>query len=563
VIVLVNTTILNHLLLLLLCVPIVTAFQPLVFVQRPSYSNTYVNRFRLHRHRLQYDSFDCVSLHQHQQKQLLQLNGWIEKNGEWEWIEDDPKYIPSTVSVTSPTSTPAVGTGSSTTASVSATTTTTTVPKLPSGTYKPKQSLGQNYLKDPNTVNKMIHAFHLDATSYFDFDTGKRHNSNTHNDTGSSHIDEPNDIHSIIELGPGAGALTDTLVARYGVQTLHCIEIDERSIDILRTKHPSLLVEHADVLQINYKNIYNMKNQFNHRTQTDTESSTHTTGNFVTETQEDQQQLLLQQERRRPLIIIGNLPYYITSQILFAFADAAHYGYIHSATVTMQWEVGQRMVAKTHTKEYGILSVVFQIYCINIKCHFKIPPTVFYPQPKVYSALLGLHFLQPQQLHHRLFGVHPIQLRRVITVTFQQRRKTIRNSIKSLLMEIYNNKHTIIDAILNSEPVSIPQTIHDAAMNGNIFAMKQVLPNDWSTKRPEELNPGQFIELTRLIYSKVTLTSTDNNNTSLTSNDEFNNNNYSYDDDDDDDHETMNININNNNTDEFGTKVWRKLKHGS
>ena len=84
-------------------------------------------------------------------------------------------------------------------------------------------------------------------------------------------------------------------------------------------------------------------------------------------------------------VVIGNLPYYITSQILFALADASHFGAVYCATVTMQWEVGQRMVAPTSTKDYGILSVVFQLYA-DVNCHFKIPPTVFYPKPKVDSA---------------------------------------------------------------------------------------------------------------------------------------------------------------------------------
>ena len=71
-----------------------------------------------------------------------------------------------------------------------------------------------------------------------------------------------------------------------------------------------------------------------------------------------------------------------TPQILFALADASHFGAVHSATVTMQWEVAQRMVAKPCTKDYGILSVIFQLYA-EMKLHFEIPPTVFYLQPKV------------------------------------------------------------------------------------------------------------------------------------------------------------------------------------
>ena len=65
-------------------------------------------------------------------------------------------------------------------------------------------------------------------------------------------------------------------------------------------------------------------------------------------------------------------------------------------------------------------------------CHFKIPPTVFYPQPKVDSAFIGVHFLGPTKLRQRLAGVDPKDFRNVVTTAFRQRRKTIRNSLKKL-----------------------------------------------------------------------------------------------------------------------------------
>ncbi|GAX11068.1 hypothetical protein FisN_2Lu601 [Fistulifera solaris] len=164
----------------------------------------------------------------------------------------------------------------------------------------------------------------------------------------------------------------------------------------------------------------------------------------------------------RPLVVIGNLPYYITSQILFALADAAHVGAVSSATVTMQWEVGQRMIAKPKTKDYGILSVVFQLYA-EVVCHFKIPPTVFYPKPAVDSALIGLHFYSPSLLRERLQGVAPVQLRRVVTTAFQERRKTLRNSLRNFVKE------------------------------------EVELSEEWAVQRPEELTPEDFVALTKSI----------------------------------------------------------------
>ena len=98
------------------------------------------------------------------------------------------------------------------------------------------------------------------------------------------------------------------------------IELDGRAVELLAETLPGLQVLQSDVLQVDY--------------------------------------LQLSKMRGGPLVVVGNLPYYITSQILFSFVDAAPA--VQRAVVTMQWEVAQRLVAKPSTKDYGILSVVFQ-----------------------------------------------------------------------------------------------------------------------------------------------------------------------------------------------------------
>jgi len=211
---------------------------------------------------------------------ILPRKGWVQDvDGEWEWKEDDPMFMTTTAST-------AVASSSSSTTTIN--TMSTATPQLPSGKLKPKQSLGQNFLKDPNTVGKMIRAFHSDATR-----DGKP-------------------LERIVELGPGAGALTDRLVDNYGTKILQCIEIDPRAVEILNERYPDLIVHHQDVLQVNYPE--------------------------------------MAAQEGCPLVVIGNLPYYITSQILFALADASHSGAVQSATVTMQWEVAQRMVAPIKCK---------------------------------------------------------------------------------------------------------------------------------------------------------------------------------------------------------------------
>ena len=215
------------------------------------------------------------------------LRGWVQDDdGEWNWQEDDPNYVPPAPTATVATPVSAVAT-----------------PQLPAGIFRPKKSLGQNFLKDPNTVVKILKAFHQDAT----------------------HFGARNTIERVVELGPGAGALTDRLVELYGTDVVQCIEIDPRSIGILQQKHPDLQVTHADILQVNYPELAEQEGQ--------------------------------------ALVVIGNLPYYITSQILFALADASHFGAVDTATVTMQWEVGQRMVAPIKTKvSDGFLMIDCKIF---------------------------------------------------------------------------------------------------------------------------------------------------------------------------------------------------------
>jgi len=396
------------------------------------------------------------------------LYGWVQDaNGEWEWEEDDPNFVPE------PIIEQAVG-GDGT--AVAVTTTATATPSLPSGSFRPKQSLGQNFLRDGNTVAKIIRYFISDA---------------------SRTIIENDSLEQIraVELGPGAGALTNTLVSTLsdlGATSFQCIEIDPRSIELLGEKHPDLRVNHMDVLQVDYPD--------------------------------------MAEEEGGPLSIIGNLPYYITSQILFALADASHFNAVRSATVTMQYEVGQRIVAKSSTKDYGILSVVFQLYA-DCELHFKIPPTVFYPQPKVNSALIGLHFIGPRKLRERLSGVQPNELRRVLTATFQQRRKTVRNSLKKFLLnEVCGGDQEKVNQILDSDPLPLTQATIEARERGDKFALSQELPSDWVRKRPEQLSPGQFVELTRLVFHGDTDAHQSNQV----------------------DHGEMAL----------GRKVWRKMKHG-
>lgn len=264
---------------------------------------------------------------------------------------------------------------------------------LPPGQFKPKQSLGQNFLSDQNYVMKIVDSFSEDS------DNGCR----------------------VVEVGPGPGALTRKLHERYPEMT--AIELDQRAVAFLGEKLPGLNVLHQDVLTVDWPAL------------------AHEKGGVVS--------------------VIANLPYYIVSQVLFSFADS--HKSINKAVVTMQLEVAERLVAKTRTKAYGIPSVVFQLYAKPV-INFKIPPSVFFPRPKVDSALVTLDFTQP---HPELQRVNGDRLRTVLLTSFQQRRKMLRSSLKELLKR-----------------------------DGLQLSAK------WAEQRPEQLTPVDFVHLTIELYGE-------------------------------------------------------------
>jgi 16S rRNA (adenine1518-N6/adenine1519-N6)-dimethyltransferase len=127
-------------------------------------------------------------------------------------------------------------------------------------------------------------------------------------------------------------------------------------------------------------------------------------------------------------------------------------------------------------------------------------------------------------LRQRLAGVQPAHLRRIVTTAFQQRRKTVRNGLKNLAKELGQGDNEKAQAILDSSPLPLPTAVQKAKNEGDSFAARQQLPDDWASKRPEELTPGQFVELTRIFFGPK-------------------------------DEETETV--------QLGEKVWRKMKHGT
>lgn len=187
----------------------------------------------------------------------------------------------------------------------------------------------------------------------------------------------------VIEIGPGTGSLTEALLERY--EHLVAVELDQRAVEVLRNQFPGLQVIHGDVLDTDWQNLSIGKDR------------TH---------------------------VIGNLPYYITSQILFALLEARRF--LSDGILMMQKEVAERLVADIRTKEYGILSVQTQLMSTP-EILFDVPRQVFTPQPNVDSAMVRLTFDRGP------LACSDAHLKTVVRTAFNQRRKKLSNALKPIL----------------------------------------------------------------------------------------------------------------------------------
>jgi ribosomal RNA small subunit methyltransferase A len=264
---------------------------------------------------------------------------------------------------------------------------------LPSGLFKPKQSLGQNYLSDQNYVNKIVNCFKEQRQRRFFSLPNSQQKSATPKET-SEQQDEGGT--RVVEIGPGAGALTRVLIRHF--PKMKAIEIDQRAVALLNEKLPEVDVIHQDVLEFDWQKHFEERRR---KKQEDSSNLPSVATN--TDVSMSSKQQRPHHRRGEGLHIVANLPYHIVSQVLFSLAD--NHDCIDLAVVTMQYEVAERITAKPRTKEYGIPSVVFQLYGETL-LNFKIPPKVFYPVPKVDSALVTIDFSKPHRELKRVHGVH-------------------------------------------------------------------------------------------------------------------------------------------------------------
>ncbi|MFK2929827.1 16S rRNA (adenine(1518)-N(6)/adenine(1519)-N(6))-dimethyltransferase RsmA [Dyella agri] len=200
----------------------------------------------------------------------------------------------------------------------------------------------------------------------------------------------PRDGDFLVEIGPGEGALTLPLLAAAG--SLTAIELDTDLIPALQARASAvgeLAIIHADVLKVDLK-------------------------------------ALAHRHGVERLRIAGNLPYYISSPILFHCVD--HAAAIEDMHFMLQKEVVDRMAAEPGSKVYGRLSVMLQLACKVVPL-FEVPPEAFRPPPKVDSAVVRVIPLPPHERH----DADPELLHAVVKAAFGQRRKTLGNALRQLL----------------------------------------------------------------------------------------------------------------------------------
>jgi len=218
----------------------------------------------------------------------------------------------------------------------------------------------------------------------------------------------------VLEVGPGKGVLSQYLLPHFG-NDFYAVEIDEESARYLLQVYPEL-------------------------------------GNHLIE--EDFIQMKFTSFTFEAISIIGNFPYNISSQIFFKILD--NKDQVPFVIGMVQKEVAERITAKPGSKIYGILSVLLQAY-YDVKMLFKVGPGSFHPPPKVNSAVVELKRNNVKQL-----GCDEKLFFRIVKQSFNQRRKIIRNSLKSFL--------------LNLE-----------------------VEDDRLQKRPEQLSVQDFVDLSNLI----------------------------------------------------------------
>lgn len=217
---------------------------------------------------------------------------------------------------------------------------------------KPRKRFGQNFLEDEAVIDRIVDSF------------------------------DPLEGDTVIEIGPGRGALTRPLLD--SGCALHVVELDRDLAAYWRQQlYPNLRVHESDALKLDFRTI-----------------------------------------EPKPLRLIGNLPYNISTPLLFHFLD--HKTCFTDVHVMLQKEVAERICAAPGSKAYGRLGVMLAADFVS-DVLFDVPPDAFYPEPKVTSSVIRM---VPQESPFELLSAGLFA--QLVKQAFSMRRKTLRKSLQSL-----------------------------------------------------------------------------------------------------------------------------------
>ena len=220
----------------------------------------------------------------------------------------------------------------------------------------PRRRFGQNFLVDSGIINAIVSAI------------------------------DPQRGDTVVEIGPGLGAITEPLLAR--LDHLHVVEIDRDLIARLKKQHPParMTIHEGDALAFDFASI------------------------------------------GKDLRLVGNLPYNISTPLLFHLAE--YVGIVRDMHFMLQKEVVERMVALPGESDFSRISVMLQ-YRFHLEWLIDVPPESFDPPPKVQSAVVRLIPREASELHAK----SQEKLSQVVQTAFSQRRKMLRNTLKGTLSD--------------------------------------------------------------------------------------------------------------------------------
>ncbi len=257
-----------------------------------------------------------------------------------------------------------------------------------------KKKFSQNFLLDENIISNIIKSAKIDKNT------------------------------SVIEVGPGLGALTKDLLK--SAKEVMAYEIDEDLIPILKdlfSDYENLNIIHKDILKVDIDR--DIEAAFN---------------------------------KPSRIVLVSNLPYHITTPIIMKILEES--ALIESMVLMMQYEVAKRITSQPNTKDYNALSIIIQ-HQSDSKYLFKVPKTVFNPQPKVDSAVIKI------DRYHDLIGKNQDfnGFYKFLHAAFKQRRKTFVNNIfssyisvdKESFMNLLDKHH--IDRQIRAEALSLKEFI--------------------------------------------------------------------------------------------------------